>query len=90
MAQSSPGIAAAPSEPTAPAVLLPTTVPQDDRYSDLIGQAVGLRLDSVSREFGGDEDMRVTALRDVSIEIGPGEFVSVVGPSGVLLVSTEP
>jgi macrolide transport system ATP-binding/permease protein len=39
-------------------------------------------LDSVSREFGGDNEMHVTALRDVSIEIGPCEFVSVVGPSG--------
>ena len=72
----------APVAPPAPATLLPTTVAQDDEYADLIGQAVGLRLDSVSREFGGDEEMRVTALRDVSIEIGPGEFVSVVGPSG--------
>ncbi|HEY5033871.1 MAG TPA: ATP-binding cassette domain-containing protein [Candidatus Dormibacteraeota bacterium] len=77
-----PAPAAPPPEPVAPAILLPTTVTHDDKYADLIGQAVGLRLDSVSREFGGDEDMRVTALRDVSIEIGPGEFVSVVGPSG--------
>ncbi|MEP6753268.1 MAG: ATP-binding cassette domain-containing protein [Candidatus Dormiibacterota bacterium] len=74
--------APSPPEPVKAAILLPPTAVQDDRYADLIGQAVGLRLDSVSREFGGDEDMRVTALRDVSIEIGPGEFVSVVGPSG--------
>jgi ABC-type lipoprotein export system ATPase subunit/ABC-type antimicrobial peptide transport system permease subunit len=72
----------APPVPVAPATLLPTPAPQDDTYADLIGQAVGLRLDAVSREFGGNEDMRVSALRDVSIEIGPGEFVSVVGPSG--------
>ena len=82
-AEAAPAAAAPPqSSPVTPAILLPSTAPQDDRYSDLIGQAVGLRLDSVSREFGGDEDMRVSALRDVSIEIGPGEFVSVVGPSG--------
>jgi macrolide transport system ATP-binding/permease protein len=62
--------------------LLPTTDASDDKYADLIGQAVGLRLDSVSREFGGNGEMRVTALRDVSIEIGPCEFVSVIGPSG--------
>jgi ABC-type lipoprotein export system ATPase subunit len=64
------------------ALLLPPTEALDDRYADLIGQAVGLRLDSVSREFGGHNEMHVTALRDVSIEIGPCEFVSVVGPSG--------
>ena len=38
----------------APATLLPVTVPQDDMYADLIGQAVGLRLDAVSRDFGGE------------------------------------
>ncbi len=50
-------------------------------FPDLLGQAVGLRLDAVTREFG-DRDVRTTALAEVSLEIGPGEFVSVVGPSG--------
>src|ERR1700681_2708485 len=65
-----------------PAVLLPVSVLEPDDFKDLLGQAVGLRLDSVSREFGGNNEMHVTALRDVSLEIGPCEFVSVVGPSG--------
>ena len=64
------------------AVVLPPTVAVQDDFKDLLGQAVGLRLDSVSREFGGSHEMHVTALKNVSIEIGPGEFVSVVGPSG--------
>ena len=81
-ASSAAAPATSPLEPVNPAILLPPTAAQDDKYADIIGQAVGLRLDAVSREFGGDEDMRMTALRDVSIEIGPGEFVSVVGPSG--------
>src|ERR1700682_4558017 len=64
------------------AVLLPVTAADQDEFKDLLGQAVGLRLDSVSREFGGNHEMHVTALRNVSLEIGPCEFVSVVGPSG--------
>ena len=88
VAQAAPASTPAPApvltthEPLAEAVLLPATAASEDPYADLIGQAVGLRLDSVSREFGGNEDMRVSALRDVSIEIGPCEFVSIVGPSG--------
>ncbi len=64
------------------AVLVPAPVYEKDEFKDLLGQAVGLRLDSVSREFGGNDEMHVTALRNVSLEIGPCEFVSVVGPSG--------
>jgi ABC-type lipoprotein export system ATPase subunit/ABC-type antimicrobial peptide transport system permease subunit len=55
---------------------------EKDDFKDLLGQAVGLRLDSVSREFGGKDEMHVTALKNVSLEIGPCEFVAVVGPSG--------
>ena len=56
--------------------------PEDaDEFHDLIGQAVGLRLDEVTKEFDGG-DQKVAALRAVSLEIGPGEFVAVIGPSG--------
>src|ERR1700694_5461148 len=63
-------------------VLVAPPAYEKDDFKDLLGQAVGLRLDSVSREFGGNDEMHVTALRNVSLEIGPCEFVSVVGPSG--------
>ncbi len=66
-----------------PAVVVPPTeAPAADEFKDLLGQAVGLRLDSVTREFGRGDEMHVTAVRDVSIDIGPCEFVSIVGPSG--------
>jgi macrolide transport system ATP-binding/permease protein len=64
------------------AILVPAPEVEPDDFKDLLGQAVGLRLDSVSREFGGNDEMHVSALRNVSLEIGPCEFVSVVGPSG--------
>jgi macrolide transport system ATP-binding/permease protein len=53
-----------------------------DEFRDVLGQAVGLRLDAVSREFGGRDEMHVTALQNVTLDIGPCEFVAIVGPSG--------
>ena len=41
-----------------------------------------VRLEAVSRTYGGDSDEPAVALRDVSVEIGRGEYVSVSGPSG--------
>jgi ABC-type lipoprotein export system ATPase subunit len=66
-----------------PAVLLPETeAPPAEEFPDLLGQAVGLRLDSVSREYGRGDEMHVSALKNISMQIGPCEFVSIVGPSG--------
>ena len=84
----SPGAPARPDDnghalSLAPAEVLPLTeAPPPEEFIDLLGQAVGLRLDSVSRVFGRRDEMHVTALKDISLQIGPGEFVSVVGPSG--------
>ncbi len=72
----------APAVEAAPAPATPPPPPEVDEFRDLLGQAVGLRLDAVSREFGGRDEMHVTALRNVTIDVGPAEFVAIVGPSG--------
>ena len=41
-----------------------------------------IRLEGVTRVFEGDADEPAVALRDVSVDIDRGEFVSVSGPSG--------
>ena len=80
VAQGAVALAAPP--PFAPPPSAPAPTPETDEFHDLLGQAVGLRLDAVSREFGGRDEMHVTALRNVTLDIGPGEFVAIVGPSG--------
>src|SRR5690349_11725433 len=49
--------------------------------TDLLGEPVGIELDNVVRVHRMGE-VAVTALRGVSLRIGPGEFVAVMGPSG--------
>jgi len=41
-----------------------------------------IRLQGVTKVFEGDADEPAVALRDVSVDIGRGEYVSVSGPSG--------
>jgi NitT/TauT family transport system ATP-binding protein len=44
------------------------------------GRSGGIVVDEIGMRFGGHEP--ITALEDVSFEIGDGEFVAIVGPSG--------
>lgn len=41
-----------------------------------------IRLDCATKEFPGKNGHPVVALREVEMEVRPGEFVTVVGPSG--------
>jgi len=43
---------------------------------------VPIRITNVSKTFGEDEDHPFLALKEVSVDIEAGEFISVVGPSG--------
>ena len=43
---------------------------------------VPIQIRGVSKIFGEDSDRPFTALKQVSMDIQPGEFISVVGPSG--------
>jgi len=43
---------------------------------------VPIRISRVSKTFGEDTEKPFRALEEVSVDVGAGEFVSVVGPSG--------
>ena len=45
-------------------------------------RGVRLEIAAVGKVFGADTDAPFEALRPLTIDIAPGEFVSVVGPSG--------
>ncbi len=45
-------------------------------------KAVGIRVEKVSKRFSHRVKGEVYAARDVSLEVGPGEFVTLLGPSG--------
>ena len=78
-----PELHAVPIAETVPVAVPAPPAPRldADAFRDLLGQAVGLRLDSVTRTFRMG-DVRVNAVVDVSLEIAPGEFVAIIGPSG--------
>jgi ABC-type nitrate/sulfonate/bicarbonate transport system ATPase subunit len=47
---------------------------------------IGVRLESITRRFPADGTGKTTGktvLQDISVAIGPGAFVTIVGPSGV-------
>jgi ABC-type Fe3+/spermidine/putrescine transport system ATPase subunit len=45
-------------------------------------QKVGVRIDGVSKRFAHRVKGEVFAVRDVTLDVGPGEFLSLLGPSG--------
>ncbi len=47
-----------------------------------VGSGVPIRISNVSKSFGEDDEHPFLALKEVSVDIEAGEFISVVGPSG--------
>jgi NitT/TauT family transport system ATP-binding protein len=47
-----------------------------------IKSGVPIQISGVTKTFGQDTDRPFRALKEVNIDIEPGEFISVVGPSG--------
>ena len=47
-----------------------------------LSQALGVRIESVSKRFAHRVKGEVYAARDVSLDVQPGEFLTLLGPSG--------
>ena len=47
-----------------------------------VRSGVPIRISRVSKVFGEDGDRPFQALKEIDMDIAPGEFISVVGPSG--------
>ena len=45
-------------------------------------QAIGVKVDSVSKRFAHRVKGEIYAARDVSLDVAPGEFLTLLGPSG--------
>jgi len=56
--------------------------PMADASTSRAQRGVPITIRRVSKTFGQDTDRPFLALKEVSVEIAAGEFVSVVGPSG--------
>jgi len=50
--------------------------------SSAVKSGVPIRIDRVSKTFGEDGDSPFQALKQITVDIAAGEFISVVGPSG--------
>lgn len=53
-----------------------------DGQGGVVRSGVPIKISHVSKTFGEDEDEPFLALKEVSVDIDAGEFISVVGPSG--------